>query len=123
MEKEERGREGEGKPENLYANVALDSLERARAGEEVRGNPTLLSRENFAAVLAWPSASYLERIAQAAKRKRRGGCTSISGFYRYTTIITDVFVISVSFACDPNCDVVVVVRDTRYVPQRYISTK
>lgn len=75
------------RPENLYANVALDSLQ--HAGEEVRGNqPYRAARTS--PLLAWPSASFLERITWGRERKGEPGGSWILPL---TMIITDVFVI------------------------------
>lgn len=61
------------------------------AAEEVRGNQPYRAARTLS-LLAWPSASFLERITWRRERKGEpGGC--ILDFAAYTTIITDVFVI------------------------------
>lgn len=44
-------------------------------------------------LLAWPSASFLERITWGRERKGEPGEGCILDFAAYTTIITDIFVI------------------------------
>lgn len=96
--REERGVGGRRQgPENLYANVALDSP-RYVGGEGGGGGssrqPTLPSRENFAAtsVAVCQLFPRSESRGEGSEGVARGAIV-FPGF-AYTTIITDVFVTS-----------------------------